>query len=287
MKWEGNRQSNNVEDRRGTGQRRITAGSGKMGIGTIVVVLALSYFLDINPMTLLGMVTNSPVSVSSEQAATPPADDQMARFVSTVLADTEDTWTPLFHQQGKEYVHPKLVLFSGSTPTACGTGQSATGPFYCPADQKIYLDTSFFNLMQTRFKAAGDFAQAYVIAHEVGHHVQHLSGILGEVHRRRNSQTEKEANAMSVRTELQADCFAGVWAHHADRTRQILEEGDIEEALRAASAIGDDALQKQAQGHVVPDSFTHGTSAQRSRWFRHGLTEGSIQACNTFAATSL
>jgi predicted metalloprotease len=208
----------------------------------------------------------------------------MARFVSTVLADTEDTWNELFRSQGGQYVKPKLVLFSERTPTACGTGQSATGPFYCPGDQRIYIDLSFYRLMQQRFKVSGEFAQAYVIAHEVGHHVQHLMGISSKVDEARRRTSEAQGNALSVRLELQADCFAGVWAYHANQARSILEAGDIETALKAASAIGDDALQRQSQGEVVPDSFTHGTSEQRVRWFTRGIQTGKIDSCNTFQA---
>lgn len=211
----------------------------------------------------------------------------MTRFVSTVLADTEDTWTAIFSQQGASYVKPRLVLFSGSTPTACGSGQSAMGPFYCPGDQRIYIDLSFYRLMQQRFNVSGEFAQAYVIAHEVGHHVQHLMGISDKVHAARRGMSEAQGNAISVRLELQADCFAGVWAFHANQARNILEAGDVEAALNAASAIGDDALQRQAQGHVVPDSFTHGTSAQRVRWFTRGIQSGQVTACNTFEAKQL
>jgi predicted metalloprotease len=217
----------------------------------------------------------------------PPADDHMAKFVSTVLADTEDTWSALFQKEGANYVPPKLVLFAGSTPTACGTGQTASGPFYCPGDHKVYLDTSFFQLMQQRFKVSGDFAEAYVIAHEVGHHVQNLTGIMQKVDAARQRATAAQANALSVRLELQADCYAGVWAFHANQARSILESGDIEEALHAATAIGDDALQQQAQGYVVPDSFTHGTSAQRMRWFKRGIDSGEMSNCNTFEARSL
>jgi hypothetical protein len=204
-----------------------------------------------------------------------------------VLADTEDTWSAIFQRAGQNYVKPRLVIFSGRTPTSCGTGQTATGPFYCPGDQKIYIDLTFFRLMQQRFHVSGEFAQAYVIAHEVGHHVQTLMGIMNKVDAVRQRASEREANALSVRVELQADCFAGVWARNADRARSILEQGDVETALNAATAIGDDALQKQAQGYVVPDSFTHGTSAQRVRWFRRGLESGQVNACNTFEATSL
>jgi hypothetical protein len=226
--------------------------------------------------------------VPVEAPATPaskPTDD-IGRFVSVVLADTEDTWRALFRQAGSTYREPKLVLFSGSYPTACGMGQSAAGPFYCPADQKVYIDLSFFSLLQERFRAPGDFAQAYVISHEVGHHVQNLLGIMEKTAQLRQRMSEREYNQVSVRVELQADCFAGVWAHHAQRLRNVLEPGDLEEALRAATAIGDDTLQKQSRGHVVPDSFTHGSSEQRVRWFRTGFERGSMQACNTFEARS-
>ncbi|HJV73680.1 MAG TPA: neutral zinc metallopeptidase, partial [Noviherbaspirillum sp.] len=227
------------------------------------------------------------ISAIQQPARQPPADDQMARFVSTVLADTEDTWTALFRSQGSDYVKPRLVLFSDMTPTACGTGQAAMGPFYCPGDQKIYIDLSFYRLMQQRFNVSGEFAQAYVIAHEVGHHVQHLTGISDRVENARRRASEAQGNALSVRLELQADCFAGVWAHHANQARSILEAGDVEAALNAASAIGDDALQRQTQGQVVPDSFTHGTSAQRVRWFRRGIESGEVGACNTFETRQL
>lgn len=294
MKWEGNRESNNVEDRRGSGGGgggRMPVFGGKLSLGTIAVALVASYFLGINPLTLLGMLTGADIGQPVQQSSAPrelsAQEVQMGKFVSTVLADTEDTWQTLFKANGKQYVEPKLVLFSGSTPTACGTGQTATGPFYCPADQKVYIDLSFYELMKQRFKVSGNFAQAYVIAHEVGHHVQTLLGISQQVHKAQQSLSEKEGNILSVKLELQADCFAGVWAYHANQARNILEQGDIDDALHAASAIGDDALQKQAQGYAVPDSFTHGTSAQRSAWFRRGITEGSMNACNTFAAKSL
>jgi predicted metalloprotease len=204
-----------------------------------------------------------------------------------VLADTEDTWTALFSAGGETYVKPKLVLFSDSTPTACGTGDTATGPFYCPGDQRVYIDLSFYRLMQERFKVSGEFAEAYVIAHEVGHHVQNLMGVSGKVDQARRRASESQSNALSVRLELQADCFAGVWAFHANQARHILEQGDIETALKAATAIGDDALQRQAQGRVVPDSFTHGTSEQRVRWFRKGIETGQVAQCNTFEARQL
>lgn len=284
MKWEGNRESDNVEDRRGGG-----FGGRSIGIGTIVIALLGSYFFGVSPATIISLLSGGPVQLQSQQspAQRPPADDQMARFVSTVLADTEDTWGPIFRDSGATYIKPKLVLFTGQTPTACGTGDTASGPFYCPGDQKIYIDLAFYQTMRDRFRVSSDFAQAYVIAHEVGHHVQHISGIMDKVDQARRSGSEKQANAISVKLELQADCFAGVWAFHADRARSILEEGDVASALKAASAIGDDALQRQSQGHVVPDSFTHGTSAQRVRWFQRGIQGGQLNDCNTFAARQL
>ena len=294
MKWEGNRESDNVEDRRGEGGGGGGGGFGfggrSIGIGTIVIALVGGWVLGVNPMTILNLLSGGGGQVTTQTQAPaqqPPADDEMARFVKTVLADTEDTWTTLFKAEGGSYVRPKLVLFAGSTPTACGQGESATGPFYCPGDQKVYLDLDFFNLMQQRFKVSGEFAQAYVIAHEVGHHVQNLLGLSEKVDNARRTATERQANAMSVRLELQADCFAGVWAYHANAERKILEQGDVEAALKAATAIGDDALQRQAQGHVVPDSFTHGTSEQRVRWFTKGIESGRISQCNTFEAKQL
>jgi predicted metalloprotease len=291
MKWEGNRESDNVDDRRSEGGGG-GFGGRSIGIGTIVIALIGSYVLGINPITLLNVLSGAG-SIDSvdalQQAPAPrtPASDRAGKFVSTVLADTEDTWGALFLAQGKTYARPQLVLFSGSTPTACGTGQSATGPFYCPLDRKVYIDLSFFQLMQQQFKVSGEFAQAYVIAHEVGHHVQNLLGYSAKVDRARQNASQSEANALSVRLELQADCFAGVWAFHANAARNILEQGDVEMALNAATAIGDDALQRQSQGHVVPDSFTHGTSAQRVRWFTNGIDHGEIARCDTFKARRL
>jgi predicted metalloprotease len=292
MKWEGNRESDNVEDRRGEGGGGgggFGFGGRSIGIGTIIIALVGSYFLGVSPITLLNMLSggSGPVAVQQGPAQRPPASDSMAKFVSTVLADTEDTWAELFRAEGGTYVKPKLVLFSGSTPTACGTGQTATGPFYCPGDQKVYIDLTFYRLMQERFNVSGEFAEAYVIAHEVGHHVQNLLGISDKVDNARRRASQSQANAMSVRLELQADCFAGVWAYHANQARSILEQGDVETALNAATAIGDDALQKQGQGEVVPDSFTHGTSEQRVRWFTKGLENGQIKLCNTFEARQL
>jgi predicted metalloprotease len=293
MKWEGNRQSDNVEDARGGGNgartgMRLGGGRG-IGLGTIVIALLASWAFGINPMTVLGVLGGGDLgglggTTSSQQtpAGAPPADDTMARFVSTVLADTEDVWREQFQRAGKTYREPKLRLFRDSEPTACGRGEAAMGPFYCPGDEKIYIDLSFYELMRTRMGAPGDFAQAYVIAHEVGHHVQHLMGITARVDARRGRVSEAEQNALSVRLELQADCFAGIWAHHAQAARQILERGDLEEALNAASQIGDDALQRQSQGTVRPETFTHGSSAQRVRWFKTGLQTGDLNQCQTF-----
>lgn len=286
MKWEGNRQSDNVEDRRGDGAPML--GGRSIGIGTIVVALIGGWVLGINPLTLLGVLSGGGSVVQAPAPAqAPPAHDTMAQFVSTVLADTEDVWGPIFQQGGGAYREPRLVLFRGAVPTACGTGQAAMGPFYCPGDQKVYIDLSFYDQLKNQLGAPGDFAQAYVIAHEVGHHVQHLLGISGQVEQMRGRVNQVAYNRLSVKLELQADCLAGVWAHHADQQRQILEQGDIEEAMNAAAKIGDDALQRAQTGQVVPDSFTHGTSAQRQRWFRTGLQSGSVQACDTFSAASL
>jgi predicted metalloprotease len=295
MKWEGNRESDNVEDRRGDGGGGGGGGFGfggrSIGIGTIAIALVGSYFLGVSPMTIINMLSGGggavPVQQEQGPAQRPPASDTQAKFVSTVLADTEDTWSELFRAQNAQYIKPKLVLFTGATQTACGTGQSASGPFYCPGDQKVYIDLAFFRLMEERFKVTGEFAQAYVIAHEVGHHVQHLLGIDQKVAAVRQGGNERQANAASVRLELQADCFAGVWAFHANRSRSILEKGDVEAALTAATAIGDDTLQRQSQGTVVPDSFTHGTSAQRVRWFNKGIETGQFEQCDTFNARQL
>ncbi len=288
MKWEGNRESDNVEDRRSAGGGRPVFGGRSIGIGTIVIALLGGWALGINPLTILGLLSGGPpAQVQQAPAQRPPADDPMARFVSTVLADTEDVWTAIFSQGGGRYQQPKLVLFRGATATACGTGQAAMGPFYCPADQKVYIDLGFYETLKNQLGAPGEFAQAYVIAHEVGHHVQNLLGISEKVDQQRGRVSQAQYNQLSVRLELQADCFAGVWANHAQSARQILENGDIEAAMNAAAKIGDDALQKQSQGHVVPDSFTHGTSAQRVRWFTNGLQNGNVKACDTFSTRSL
>jgi len=295
MKWEGNRESDNVEDRRsdggGAGFGGGLFGGRSIGIGTLVVALVGGWIFGINPLTLLGMLSggSSPVQVQPQQgpAQRPPADDRMAQFVSTVLADTEDVWKDVFAKGGRTYQEPRLVLFRGATPTACGQGQAAMGPFYCPGDQKVYIDLGFYETLTRRLGAPGDFAQAYVIAHEVGHHVQNLLGISGKMDRLRGRVSQAEYNALSVRLELQADCFAGLWAQKAQTARQILEQGDVEEAMNAAARIGDDALQRGGGGAVVPESFTHGTSAQRQRWFDTGFKTGSVKACDTFSARNL
>lgn len=291
MRLDDQRESDNLEDRRGDGGGGLRLGGGRLGLGTIVIALVASYFLGINPMTVLSMLSGGggmpAVEHSAPPAHKPPADDQMARFVSKVLASTEDTWTDVFRASGKQYVEPKLVLFSGMTPTACGTGQAAMGPFYCPGDQKVYIDLSFYRDLKDRFKAPGEFAQAYVIAHEVGHHVQNQLGIAEKVHKAQQRASRAEANALSVRMELQADCLAGVWGKRTDTMKGVLEPGDLEAALNAASAIGDDRLQQQAQGRIVPESFTHGTSDQRVRWFKRGFETGDINQCNTFQAARL
>jgi predicted metalloprotease len=290
MKWEGNRESDNVEDRRGAGGGGGFGFGGKsIGIGTIVIALIGSAVFGINPLTMLDMMSGGGGVGPTQQAQvqSTPATDTQTRFVRTVLADTEDVWTKLFSEKGASYAQPKLVVYSGATPTACGTGQSASGPFYCPADEDVYIDLSFYSEMQQRFGVSGEFAQAYVIAHEIGHHVQHQLGISDKVRAARQRGSERQANEMSVRLELQADCFAGVWAYHGNQARGILEQGDVESALKAAAAIGDDALQRQSTGRVVPDSFTHGTSEQRSRWFSKGLKSGQVEQCNTFEARQL
>jgi len=274
MRLDRERESSNIEDRRGQG----FSGRG-LGIGGVIIALVAMYF-GVDP----GLVTSLLESGPTQEASAPPTDDPASRFVARVLGSTEDVWHNIFQQSGGDYREPKLVLFNGATPTACGTGQSAMGPFYCPRDETVYIDLSFYDQLQNRFHAPGDFAQAYVIAHEVGHHVQHL---LGTDNGNRGAADQQGANGYSVRLELQADCYAGVWANRANEARNILEQGDVEEALNAASAIGDDTLQKQTQGAVVPDSFTHGTSQQRVRWFRQGLDSGDPAQCDTFNAASL
>ncbi len=293
MKWEGNRESDNVEDRRdggGGGSGGGLLGGRSIGIGTIVVALLGGWVFGINPLTIINMLSGGAPPAQVQQQAPahrPPADDRMAKFVSTVLADTEDVWKDVFTKGGATYKEPRLVLFRGETQTACGQGQSAMGPFYCPADQKVYIDLGFYETLTKRLGAPGEFAQAYVVAHEVGHHVQNLLGISAKVDKMRGQVSKADYNVLSVKLELQADCFAGVWAYHANQSRQILEGGDIESAMNAAAKIGDDALQRSSGGAVVPESFTHGTSAQRQRWFKTGITSGSVKSCDTFSARNL
>ncbi len=285
MKWKTGRRSSNIEDRRGDygGNGSIALGGGGLGVVFIAFVV---FLLGGDPSVVLDQVATGPATAPSQQL--PPAEqDELADFVSVVLADTEDTWNQIFQEEGGNYREPNLVLFSGIVQSACGTAQSAVGPFYCPADEKVYIDLSFYDDLKRRHGAPGDFAQAYVIAHEVGHHVQHLLGISDQVRQIQSRVSQTDANQLSVRLELQADCFAGVWAHRADEARDILERGDIEEALNAASAIGDDRLQQQSRGYVTPDSFTHGSSTQRVRWFQQGLQTGDPDQCNTFEAARL
>ena len=284
MKWEGERESENVEDRRGGGGFPIFGGRG-IGVGTIVIALVGGWIFGINPLTILSVLSGGgapSTQVSSGPSNAPPSNDQETRFVRTVLASTEDVWAAVFQSGQVRYQPPRLVLFRGATATACGTGQAAMGPFYCPGDQQVYIDLEFFDTLKSRLGAPGDFAQAYVIAHEVGHHVQNLLGISEKVEQARRSSGGAQGNAMSVKLELQADCFAGVWGHHSQQAKRWLEQGDIEEALNAASQIGDDTLQRRSRGAVVPESFTHGSSAQRVQWFKRGFESGRVADCNTF-----
>ena len=285
MRMDDSRESQNIEDRRSSGPR-LGGRRGTIGIGTVVLALVAIYF-GVDPSVVLQMADGTAPMQQQQTSTQPPADDPQTRFVAKVLGETEDTWNTIFQENlNRQYIAPKMVLFRGATPTACGTGQSAMGPFYCPGDSKVYIDLSFFDEMERQLNAPGDFAQAYVIAHEVGHHVQHLLGISDKVDQLRQSHPS-QANALSVRMELQADCFAGLWARRADQARNILETGDIEEGLNAATAIGDDTLQKKSQGYVVPDAFTHGSSAQRVKWFKRGLDSGDIRQCDTFSTSSL
>lgn len=277
------RRSSNIEDRRG-GTSSLVVGGG--GLGALVLALVVT-MLGGDPSIVLDQVA-APPSQSTQQRQISPAEEELADFTSVVLADTEDTWHKIFQEEiGQPYQEPNLVLFSGAVQSGCGSAQSAMGPFYCPADQKVYIDLSFYNELKTRHQAPGDFAQAYVIAHEVGHHVQNILGISNQVRQLQSRASKAEANQLSVRLELQADCFAGIWANRADKARDILERGDIEEALNAASQIGDDRLQEQSRGFVVPESFTHGSSAQRMRWFKQGLATGDIEQCNTFSSNQI
>lgn len=297
MRWKGRRGSSNIDDRRGRssrrrlrvpGSRRARTGGG-IGLTGLIIVAGVAWLMGINPLTVLSQLDGSGSYVPDiqSQAPQPAANDETAEFVSVILADTEDTWSSIFSDLGGDYPEPTLVLFTGSVSSACGYASAATGPFYCGADDKLYIDLSFYRQLADQLNAPGDFAQAYVLAHEVGHHIQNVLGILPEFHKIRRTLSKAEANALSVRVELQADCFAGIWAHYAARQQGFVEAGDIEEALNAASRIGDDTLQLEAQGYVVPESFNHGTSEQRARWFRKGFDAGAIDACDTFKAAQL
>jgi predicted metalloprotease len=299
MKWEGQEQSSNVEDRRGDGgggggaRAGMRLGGGGIGVGTIAIALVAGWIFGINPLTVLGLLSGGGMDAPQVQQAPaspakrPPADDKAAQFVSIVLRDTEVVWGGVLKAGGASYQEPRLVLFRGATPTACGTGESAMGPFYCPGDSKVYIDLDFFDTLSRRLGAPGDFAQAYVIAHEVGHHVQNLMGVTAKVDGMRGRVSPTQMNALSVRVELQADCLAGVWAHHSQQGKGWLDQSDIQEALNAASKIGDDTLQSASQGRVVPESFTHGSSQQRMSWFKRGMDSGSVKQCNTFDAKQI
>jgi len=291
MWWQSGRRSENIEDRRGSSLPRGVRVGGMGGLGVLVIAV-IAMFLGIDPRDLFqgGPMDDSPyVSVPPSQSTrgTPDGSDELRDFVSVVLADTEDTWQEVFQKAGRTYEVPTLVLFSEAVRSACGFAEAATGPFYCPMDRKVYLDLSFFEELRTRFRAPGDFAQAYVIAHEVGHHVQTLLGISQQVHKYRSQLSPAQANQLSVRVELQADCLAGVWAHLAQKARHILDSADIDEGMNAASALGDDRIQRRAQGYVVPESFTHGSAAQRAHWFRQGLSQGDVKPCDTFDSDQL
>lgn len=281
MRWEGGRRSDNIEDYRGS---RFRGGGLKLGVGGTLIALVAAWFLGVDPRVILGLAQSTGGSAGPDQPARIGAPaDEAGQFMSVVLADTEDTWSAIFQANGSQYEKPKLVLFSEQVNTGCGFANSGVGPFYCPADSRVYIDLSFFQELQTRFQAPGDFAQAYVLAHEVGHHVQNLLGTESKVRAAQERASDVERNQLQVRMELQADCFAGVWAHNADRARQIIEQGDVEEALGAASAVGDDTIQRRTRGHVVPDSFTHGTAQQRMTWFQRGLESGNPGSCDTFS----
>ncbi len=300
MQWRGRRQSSNVQDRRGQGGIR-PGGFGRGGLGgspiripmggggrggfsgilIVIVIFVVLSFLGINPLSMLGGGDPNQPGVATSQGRTPPANDEQAAFISVVLAETEDVWNGIFQAEGADYQEPTLVLFERGVQSACGFASSASGPFYCPGDRQVYIDLNFFDELANRFGASGDFAQAYVLAHEVGHHVQNLVGVLPRFNAARQSMTQEEQNAMSVRVELQADCFAGIWAHFTDQ-RGLIEQGDIEEALNAANQIGDDTIQQRTQGYVVPESFSHGTSEQRMTWFQRGFDSGRLDQCDTF-----
>jgi predicted metalloprotease len=289
MRWRDGRRSDNVEDMRGRGGGGGMGGGGggfKLGIGGLVLAAA-AYFLGVDPRMIMGIMQatqGGDTALESGPVETSRPTDEGGDFLSVVLADTEDTWTALFSAAGAAYSPPRLRLYEGGTQSGCGSATADAGPFYCPADQRVYIDLAFFRELEQRFQAPGDFAQAYVLAHEVGHHVQTITGISDKVRAAQQRASEEDKNALQVRMELQADCYAGIWAHHAQRTRAVLEAGDIEEAMGAASAVGDDMIQKRAQGYVVPESFTHGSAAQRKQWFGRGFDSGQVSACDTFAA---
>ena len=282
MRWDDLRESTNVEDvRASTG----AGGPGlRLGVGGTLLVLAGAYFFGVDPRLILGLMSAAPSETTAPSAQLGTPQDQQGRFIAAVLGETEDTWGTIFQAQGLSYRAPTLVLYRNQMPSACGSASSAVGPFYCPLDRKVYLDLGFFQQLADEFQAPGEFAEAYVLAHEVGHHVQNLLGIASKVRAAQERSSEAEANRLSVKLELQADCFAGVWAQHADETKHILEQGDVESALQAAAAVGDDTLQKRTQGYAVPESFTHGTAAERTGWFKRGLEGGSISSCDTFSA---
>ena len=281
MRWKGRRESSNVEDRRGLSSKRMVGG----GLGTIAVVVII-LLLGGDPSDVLQNITTNQPTTSSNYVET-ERDKELAQFVSVVLAETETVWHEVFRKEGEQYIEPKLVIYSGSVQSACGFSSAATGPFYCPGDQKVYIDLSFYDELQNKFKAPGDFAMAYVITHEVGHHIQNLLGISDQVSRLRNQLSQEEYNKYSVRLELQADFLAGVWAHYEERLGNVVEVGDIDEALNAASSVGDDRIQKEMQGYVVPESFTHGTSAQRKKWFYRGYRSGDLKDGDTFNTDDL
>ncbi len=296
MKLDGQRESENVDDvresrRGGGGGPRLPLPGGKLGLGTVAIALVASYFLGINPMTVLNLLGGMPgqqgAEVQRPEPSDTPAQDAGSRFVRQVLATTEDVWRGQFQAQGGQYKAPRLTLFRDSTPTACGQGEAAMGPFYCPADQRVYIDLDFYDTLKNRLGAPGDFAQAYVIAHEVGHHVQNLVGTSAKLEQARRRVSQAEYNALSVRLELQADCYAGIWAHDTEQSKGLMESGDLEEAMNAASQIGDDALQRGSGREVVPESFTHGSSAQRMRWFKRGFETGDMAQCDTFNTRAL
>lgn len=280
MRWQNSRRSTNVEDYRG---QRFGGGGLKLGAGGILIALVAAWFFGVDPRLILGLAdSGSDMTASQPQPQTGTPADEAGQFMAAVLGETEDVWGAIFEANGAQYEPPRLALFSDQVRSACGSASAAVGPFYCPLDRKVYIDLTFFDELRTRFGAPGDFAQAYVVAHEVGHHVQTLTGTSDKVRSAQQRASEAESNQLQVRMELQADCYAGVWAHHADRARQVLEQGDVEEALGAASAVGDDTIQRRTQGRVVPDSFTHGSAEQRMTWFKRGLETGSVAACDTF-----